>query len=249
VETSVPAAGTSPPTGIGFKPWGIPAILVALTVPGLLWASSLGLAISEGKPKDLTDSQIVTGLVLTIILDVVLIALAAWLSIGRHHLRREELGLRGFDRELWWLPLAAAGAAHLAIIIYASILSGLGVGGAVPQQEDIKELFRNPAILPLTGVATVLIAPVAEEIFFRGFVFAGLIRPFGLVGAMLASGLLFGAFHIESADTVGILIPFALIGALFAWIYHRTGSLLPGIATHLLFNLVSFSVLAVEATR
>lgn len=230
--------------GISPKPWGIPAILLALALPLLLWGSSLAFSVTQGGTDDLTRGEVAASLVLTIVLDVMLISLAVGLSIWRYHLGRGELGLRSFDRDLWWLPLAAAATAHVGIIIYAVVISA--AGGAAPKQET-KELFDYRLLLPLAGIATVIVAPLAEEIFFRGFVFAGLLRPFGPVGAMLASGVVFGAFHITSADTVGLIVPFSAIGVLLAWVYHRTRSLWPSIGTHVLFNLVSFAALAAAA--
>ena len=244
METHVPLSPASAPVGVDPKPWGIPAILAALIIPGLLWASSLAVSIAQDTPDQLSDGEIITGLVLTIVLDLVFISLAGWLALRRYHLKPEALGVRLFDRDLWWMPLAAAGGAHLAIVIYSVVLSVAGADAAVPKQEDLDQLFSNPAILPLTGVALVLFAPVAEEIFFRGFIFGGLVRPFGLLGAMVVSGFIFGAFHIQSADSAGLLLPFGLVGMLFAWLYYRTGSLLPSMAAHFLFNLVSFVAIA-----
>ena len=85
------------------------------------------------------------------------------------------------------------------------------------------------------------------RLFFRGFVFAGLIRPFGLYPAMLISGLLFGAFHVSGAESAWLVPAFTAIGALFAWVYWRTGSLWYSVATHFLFNSVSFAILAANS--
>ncbi len=246
MERSAPPA--APATkGIEPKPWGLPAVLAGLTLPLVLWASSLALSITSDTDQDLTESQIVTSLILTIILDFVLIGLAAGLSVWRHRVGWDALGLQSFRREVWWWPLAAAAAAQVGVVAYQLVLTAIGADAAAPTQEDLDQLFRIRAVLPLTGIATLLMAPLAEEIFFRGFVFAGLVRPFGLLGAMASSGLLFGAFHITSVETVGLVLPFGLIGMLFAWIYYRTGSLWPSIATHLLFNSVSFIALAAAA--
>ncbi len=242
METPAPTPATSP-SGIDLKPWGIPAALLALALPLFLWGSSLAITIVEDAPEELSQGEIVTGLVFTIVLDLVLIGLAAGLSLWRYHLRWEALGFRPFNRSLWWLPIVAAAGAHIGLIVYAVVLIAVGADAAAPEQ-DIEELFDSRAVLPLAGVVTVLMAPLAEEIFFRGFLFAGLLRPFGFGGAMLASGLLFGAFHITGPETVGLIVPFGAIGVLLAWIYYRTGSLWPSIATHFIFNLVSFAVLA-----
>lgn len=244
VETPIQAADASP-VGVPPRPWGVPAILLALAVPALLWGSSLGITIAQGSPDELSSGEIIVNLVLTvIILDGIFIAVPAAFCLWRYRMGWDTLGLRPFDRDFWWVPLAAAAASHIAIIVYTSLLLAFGAEGAAPEQEDIDQLFESPAVLPLTGVATVIMAPLAEEIFFRGFIFAGLIRPLGLYGAMITSGLLFGVFHITSADTVGVLLPFGAVGVLFAWIYHKTGSLWPCIATHVLFNLISFVILA-----
>ncbi len=241
METQAPATDSA--EGIPPKPWGIPAILLALALPVLLWGTSLGAAIAQGSQNDLSDSEVVVGLIVTIILDFVFIGLAAGLSVWRYRLGWAALGLRPFDRSLWWLPLAAAAGAHVGIVVYTVILMLVGGEGATPKQ-DLNDLFQSRAILPLTGVATVMMAPLGEEIFFRGFVFAGLLRPLGLRAAMVLSGLLFGAFHVTGLDTIGLVIPFGVVGMLFAWVYYRTGSLWTSIATHLLFNLVSFVLLA-----
>ncbi len=235
-----------PEPEIGPKPWGIPAILLVLALPVLLWGSSLGIAIAEGTPDDLTTNEIIASFGFTIFLDFVLIGLAAGLSLWRYKLDWSALGFRPLDRSFWWWPVVAAAAAHIGIIAYALVLTLIAGEGAAPDQE-LDELFESRLVLPLAGVATVIMAPLAEEIFFRGFIFAGLIRPFGLYGAMAASGVVFGMFHITSADTVGLVLPFAVVGALFAWLYQRTGSLWASIAAHLVFNLVSFAFLAAFA--
>jgi membrane protease YdiL (CAAX protease family) len=242
LETTAPAAA-APPERIPPKPWGIPGILLALALPVLLWGSSFGVAIAQGTPDELSEGEIALGLIFTIILDFVFIGLAAGLSLWRYRMGWGALGLRRFDGGFWWLPLAAAAGAHAGIIAYTFILLLVGGEGATPEQ-DLEDLFESRAILPLTGVATVIMAPLAEEIFFRGFIFAGLIRPLGPRAAMVLSGFLFGAFHITGPESVGLVVPFGVVGILFAWVYYRTGSLWPSIATHFLFNLVSFVILA-----
>jgi membrane protease YdiL (CAAX protease family) len=227
------------------RPWGIPAILAVLAVPLFLWASSLAFVIANGAPSNLSSGDIITNLLLQIVLlDGIFVGGPIMFALVRYRLGWTGLGLRPFEREFWWLPLIAAVGAHLAIIAYSALLYGLGGGNAVPKQDDINDLFQSKAVLPLTGVALVITAPIAEEVFFRGFIFAGLIGRLGVFWAMAVSGFIFAAFHVQSGDTVGLLLPFTLVGMLFAWLYYRTGSLWTNIGAHLLFNLVSFVLIA-----
>ena len=240
METSL-AAPEPPVVGVPPKPWGLPAVLAGLALPLALWAGSLALTIEQGTTKNASNGEVVTGLIVTIFLDLALIGLAAGFSLWPYHLRWSALGLGPFDRRLWWLPPVAAAGALVGLITYAAVLKGLGAGAAVPNQDDLDPLFQSRAILPLTGFAVVIMAPVAEEIFFRGFIFGGLIRPLGLPWAMVASGVLFGMFHISSGHAIGVVLPFSLIGMLFAWLYHRSGSLWTNIFAHMLFNVVGFA--------
>jgi membrane protease YdiL (CAAX protease family) len=240
LETSL--STNEPPTiGVPPKPWGLPAIAAGLALPLLLWAASVATAIVQGDIEDATDGEIATGLVLTIILDVVLIGLAAFLSIRRYRLGWGALGLQPFDKRLWWLPAATAGGALVGIIVYGAVLQLIGADAATPQQDDLEPIFQSRVLLPLTGIAVLIMAPLAEEIFFRGFIFGGLVRPLGVPAALAVSGLIFGVFHITDVASLGVVLPFSLIGVLFAWLYYRSGSIWPSMAAHFLFNVVGFA--------
>ncbi len=231
--------------GVPSKPWGIPAILAGLAIPVVLWASSLAVVLVKGEPDDLTQGELIANLVLQIVvLDGIFIGIPLLFALARYRLGWSSLGFRTFARGLWWWPIVAAAVAHLAIVAYSLILVGIAGDDAVPKQEGIDELFDNRAILPLVGLALVIMAPLAEEIFFRGFIFAGLIRYTGSFLAMAASGAIFALFHVTSGDTLGLLLPFSLVGMMFAWLYHRTGSIWTSIGAHMLFNSYSFMLLA-----
>ena len=240
----------TPPTvpGVTAKPWGIPAILAGLALPLVLWGASLAITIAEGTAADLSNSEVITSLILTIlILDGIFLAVPALFSLGRYRLGWEGLGFRGFDSGKFWMAVVAAAGAWGAVIVYGLVLVLIFGEGAAPEQ-DVEELFSSKAVLPVVGVAVVLAAPLAEEVFFRGFVFTGLIRLLGVGGAIVASGLLFAMFHVTGPDSAGLIIPFTPIGMLFAWLYYKTGTIWTSIAAHLVFNLVSFILLAFVAS-
>jgi hypothetical protein len=236
-----PPAGAAGVTG---KPWGIPAILLVLAVPVLLWASGLIYTLMEGKQDDLSNGEVIINLIFSIlVLDGIFVVGPIAFCIWRYRRGWGELGFRRFDSSRWWVPPVAAATAYAGTIAYNAVLYALG---ARPEQ-DTTQLFDSAVVLPLTFLAIVIVAPLAEEIFFRGFVFAGLIRPFGVVGALVGSGLLFAMFHVQDGSSALIVPAFAAIGAGFAWIYYKTGSLWLSIATHFLFNLTSFVLLAIAS--
>ena len=128
---------------------------------------------------------------------------------------------------------------YAAVAIYNIIVSLLGLDFLEPSAQLPENVFDNAAVIAIAGVAIVLAAPLAEEIFFRGFLFGGLLRYLPLWPSALLSGAIFSLAH----GNIGLIIPFSLVGAILAWLYAKTNSLLTPIAVHLLFNLTSYTVL------
>ncbi|RMH07461.1 MAG: CPBP family intramembrane metalloprotease [Nitrospirae bacterium] len=83
-------------------------------------------------------------------------------------------------------------------------------------------------------VTYTLVAPVLEELVFRGVLFATLRRWFGPWLSMLSSA---GVFALAHGYSVGGALAIFASGLLWAWAYEKTGSLWPGIAAHTLNNL------------
>ena len=80
-----------------------------------------------------------------------------------------------------------------------------------------------------------VLGPVLEELLFRGAITKVLLERYTPGKAILISGLIFGIFHLNPAQVVGA----CLYGFLFAWLYYKSGSLVPGILLHILNNSLS----------
>lgn len=91
-----------------------------------------------------------------------------------------------------------------------------------------------------------VLAPIAEEIFFRGMIFRALWNGIGLWPAAIASGLLFGSLHIDSLSSDRLLqvIPLAVLGISFALLYSWTGTLYSTIALHATNNAIAVAAYA-----
>ncbi len=122
------------------------------------------------------------------------------------------------------------------------LLLGLGFLSAwilAPFASEMIEDTLTPTGLDWPGaiwseaLIAVVLAPVGEEILFRGFLYGGLSRKMHAMGAMVVSSLVFAVSHHYA--TSGLFFVF-LYGLVFCWLYKRTGSLWPGILAHGLYN-------------
>jgi membrane protease YdiL (CAAX protease family) len=140
--------------------------------------------------------------------------------------------------------LMTIGSAYIACILvllaYSVAIELLGLDELVPAQQVPDQLYDHAWLLGAFALLGVTLVPVAEELFFRGFIFAGLRHYLALPVAALISGLLFSLAHADP----GLILPFAAVGAILAISYERTQTLLAPIGVHTLFNLVSFIFLA-----
>lgn len=106
--------------------------------------------------------------------------------------------------------------------------------GADTVQDSVKFLQNgtDPAALVLMAVAAVLVAPVCEEIVFRGFLYPAVKRFTGTWPAAIFSALVFAAAHAN----LPALLPLFLFGLVLVFLYEKTGSLWAPVAVHFCFN-------------
>ena len=86
------------------------------------------------------------------------------------------------------------------------------------------------------ALVVIVIGPVAEETFFRGFVYRGLRGSLGVAGAAVISAGLFAGAHAD----IGLLVPAFLSGLVLTWVFVRTGCLGPAILAPSLQNFLAF---------
>ncbi|HKY71815.1 MAG TPA: CPBP family intramembrane glutamic endopeptidase [Nitrospira sp.] len=174
------------------------------------------------------------------------------LALAYYHLFRPA-GMtfeEGFGLGLPWSALGRLMTAVLAVV--AAGLWGEWFMDRLTEQWQLAshwtEWFDEDLVWgsnPLTMVSLleyVILAPLFEELVFRGLLFAILRRKFRFLPAALISALMFGLAH--GYGVVG-LMSVCWSGVLWAWIYEKTGSLAPGILAHAINNfLVCLAVMA-----
>lgn len=88
------------------------------------------------------------------------------------------------------------------------------------------------------GIVAILLAPVAEEILFRGVLYPFVKQQGFPRVALWGTSALFAAIHFSLA----IFVPLLLLAALLVWLYEKTDNLLAPIAAHITFNAVNFAM-------
>lgn len=97
----------------------------------------------------------------------------------------------------------------------------------------------SPGEFGLVLLAGAVVAPLVEEIYFRGYVFRAYLDQKGLGQAFLFSSGLFALVHLD----LPALLPIFSVGLLLSFLYYRTGSIVPGIVAHAVNNAAALTLL------
>ena len=98
--------------------------------------------------------------------------------------------------------------------------------------EMIAKLLGSENILWMGLFHIGLVPSICEEIMYRGYVQRSLEKSWGIWTAIILSGLIFGAYHLQ----ITRILPLAALGILFAYITYVSNSLIPAMAAHLVNN-------------
>jgi membrane protease YdiL (CAAX protease family) len=206
------------PFGIacGFATGIVGAIMLALPMLGIA-------AVTEA---DFEDTLPALGELATVVQDVGLVAIAVLLADRTGPPRAWHFGLR---RPPAWPALGWAVVALAVFWVFVLPLELLPEG---PSEEISPKV--GLALLLIVGTVLIVVAPVAEEFFFRGFFYRSLRSRMPVLPAAAVDGMVFGLLHAPNGLIAVPLI--SILGFLMCLLYERTGSLYPCIAVHAAHN-------------
>jgi membrane protease YdiL (CAAX protease family) len=233
------------------------AILITTTVIGGVF---IGVrAFQQGGVTSLTQDQLLKllgpdGTFTILLVQNAIFVLVPLLRIAV--IRREplaEIGFRAPDPG----RLILLGVGMAAVMYAGSIALSLAFAQFGIQQDQAEQFKKQFSLAPgdtfgqaLFLIGGGLLAPIGEETLFRGYVFNAIRLTFGskrwgMPLAYLVSALVFAVIHFTGATqgTIALIVPIFFIALVLAWGMHRTGSLLPGIVAHALFNSVQLVAL------
>lgn len=218
------------------RPYAVPDLLV-LAALGLFFIFSIEPQGGGDSSGGVSGGGLIVGMVFNLVV-------CAGLLLYLHRLRglnpAELFGLQ----HLHWRSLGLVVVMFTVIILISvNLVSAVSVGWLkniwpeLESQEMVKAFQTSGGIgfKILVIVAAVLIAPLAEETLFRGFIYGVLKRYTDAPFAALISSLMFAVIHMH----VGSLLPLWMLAVLFCLAYEITGCLLVPMLLHAIFNAAS----------
>lgn len=226
-----PSGGPLPVTG------GDLLLLLIINIGAVrLIGAFIGILVAPAANEDKMsgDTLLVVTLFLLLLQAMVVVASIRVLVVRKYSLTWADLGLVQV-KSSWYMR---------AVVLAILLMPAVGIINAMlPRLAG--QPFENPqiyAIAPagfswfaLIGMLIMggIVAPIAEEIAFRGLLYPWLRARLGVPGGMVASAACFAVLH-----GVLVLIPALLVvGTALAWIAERSGSILPSAITHAAFNV------------
>jgi membrane protease YdiL (CAAX protease family) len=237
VATSIGRFGRPPVTWSWYEAIGV--YLLAFLIAGFAALPIVELVHDEDMAN--IAASLVAGL-------VILGVLLFWLS-RYHPTWREAIG---FPTRIW--PEVRAGLLF-GLALYPTII--FIVGGILTlvlqaiSGHDVSAPEQVSTHLPVVGTAITIvyalaIAPVGEELFFRGILFRSLRQRYGLPIGLVTSGVAFGLIHfIPGAwqDSVLLMSAMVFTGIALAWFHDRRDNLLANIVAHMTFNVIGLTLI------
>jgi membrane protease YdiL (CAAX protease family) len=238
VQAAPPGAPPAPWGLLGTIVWGAAGVCAwflaqfAVVVGFLTWHNTVGPG-STDLSKMAND-----GFLLAL---VTIVAAPAWIGVSVLAARLRKWRARDYLA----LVRPRRGEMVFGIVSLAALLIGFDVFTYLIGRDIVPSFMieayksaRSSGALVLFFIAVVIVAPISEEIAFRGFLFRGLSASWlGVSGTMIVTSAAWAAMHVQySAFLLGQIF---LIGLLLGWIRWATGSTLLTIGLHVLANLAA----------
>jgi len=195
-------------------------LLLAVAIAFILWRKK--------------EFQIDPGVAIILIEPLFLLPVWIW-ALRKYRVGWEALGFRHFQGKVIGLGCGLIILIYAFNIVYGVLLTQFHFK---TQADSIMQLTKLTSFGVL-WIGGVFIAPFVEEIFFRGFVFAGLRQSYGWKKAALVSSIIFTIAHIQWTA----FPPLFVIGFILAYLYEKSESIWPAIIMHVTINGLSIGAI------
>jgi len=139
--------------------------------------------------------------------------------------------------EVWGMAIFAGIIGLIALVLYLNVMNRMV---RLPQQST-EDLSNIPFVtLFFSLIMSAIVAGIAEEISFRGYMQGPIERRHGPLVAILITGVLFGFAHFTHPEVTVILMPYYIaVAAIYGMLAYITNSILPSLVLHAGGNMFS----------
>lgn len=203
---------------------------VSLYIMGAIYAISHDVSFevvmtrTSTRGWDLAKEVIIPSTILGHIITIVCFLLAKWTPISNHYISKK--------------PYKLLGLIALFSLFLVLPLGGIYEWMGIEMSESVQKLFNIIMTYPLGIVAVAILAPIVEEVVFRGAILRLLLECFSGKKAWIAiaiSAVAFGLFHGNLAQAVNA----SFLGLILGWLYYRTQSIIPSMVLHMVNNVAA----------
>lgn len=241
VLSTAPDQGDEPPWPV----WTAPAAVTLGLALGVFGSIVVGAAGSAGG-SSLSHPTPAVSLISDVVFDLGFVGAAVYFAAMRGRPRPADFGFRRVSPRLGVGAVLVAGIGYYVLTYVYGSLFKLRGSDKLPSELGVS---KSTAALVGAAVFVCVIAPMAEELFFRGFFFGALRRwriviagrNIGTWVAAVVTGILFGLAHTGSASSQ-FLIPLGFLGFVLCLVRWKTKSLYPCMALHSINNSLALGV-------
>jgi membrane protease YdiL (CAAX protease family) len=174
----------------------------------------------------------------TTMMNVVGISVIFYFVVSKYGQGIRAIGLtaKGFSKSVFYAAVSYVTLIPILLLMMVAIFFITKWVKYQPPVQPIVEVFmeeKQTAVLWMSTLFAAIFGPVAEEIFFRGFMYGAIRKTLGVFWGMIITAAVFSFLH---AHIVGFL-PIMALGILLAYLYEKTGSLVPSMMVHIFHNV------------
>ena len=221
---------------------GVGVYLLAFLLAGLATLPILSAFDGNEDLANIVASVVATLVIVAVLLGWLWRSHPTWKEIlgfpERGRWQREVLASMGFGLLLYPAMVFLVG------LVLSLILAAVS-GHPVEAPEQVPSGLSAVGVA-LTALYALVIAPIHEELFFRGILFRGVRDRYGLVPGMLASGIGFGLIHYLDGPWQGAALLMGVMlfnGMALAWWYERRGTIVASVVAHMTFNVIGLTLI------
>ena len=245
MSISTPRAGSTT-TGEPDQPrWGIPDALGGYVV-AYLFASIVGAAVLAAggfrTRPEIDDAPLTWTMGAAVFIWIAFVVIAVWVASHKGGGWRHDyhVSIRPVD-----VPLGIAAGVFAQFVLVTAIawpilkISGKTADDLAKPAQDLADKAHGAGGALLFILVVCVVAPIAEELFFRGLIYRAFEKRWSPWSALVLSSAFFALTHFELLQ----FLPLMAAGAVFGYLVMRTGRLGPAIVAHMTFNFSTVVVL------